>query len=90
MSNSCILLIDRTLSGATTLGQSWPGIHGKDEVLHIPQRSSITGALPIDCLMSYPEHSLGWSGIDGNELVLHIPQNSSIAGALTSFCFLSY
>ena len=31
-------------------------------VLHIPQSSSITGAIPFDCFLSYPEHSLGRVG----------------------------
>ena len=32
MSNSSIRSIDRTLSGATTLGQSWPGSNGNEGV----------------------------------------------------------
>ena len=59
MSNSYILPIDRTLSGATTLGQSEPGSDGNEEVLHIPQSSSITGASLSDCLVLHPGHSLG-------------------------------
>ena len=39
---------------ATSLGQSGPGSVDNEGVLHIPQRSSITGVLPSDCLMSYP------------------------------------
>ena len=58
MSNSSIRPIDRTLSGATTLGQSGPGSDANEEVLCIPQSSSITGASPTDGLMSYSEHSL--------------------------------
>ena len=46
--------IDRTLSGATTLTQSGPGSNGNEGVLHIPQRSWITGASPSNCLVSYP------------------------------------
>ena len=56
MSNSSIWPIDRTLSSATTPGQSRPGSNGNERVLHIPQ--SITGALPSDCLVSYPGHLL--------------------------------
>ena len=37
MSNSSIGPIDRTLSGATTLGQSGPGSNGNEEVFHIPE-----------------------------------------------------
>ena len=57
MSNSSIWLLDKTLSGATTLGQSRPGSEGNEGVLHISQ-SSWAGALSSDCLMSYPGHSL--------------------------------
>ena len=60
MSNSSIWPIDRSLSGATTPGQSGAGSDGNEGVLHIPQSSSITGA----------------ASSDGNEGVLHIPQSS--------------
>ena len=59
MSNSSISLVDRTLSDATTPGQSGPGSDGNEVVLRIPQSSSITGASPSDCLVSYPGHLLG-------------------------------
>ena len=39
---SSIWPIDRTLSVATTLGQSGPGSNGSEGVLHIPQSTSIT------------------------------------------------
>ena len=58
---SSIWSIDRTLSGATTPGQSGPGSNKNEGVLHIPQSSSITRASPSDCLVSYPGHSLGES-----------------------------
>ena len=58
MSNSSIWPIDRTLSGATTLGQSGPGSNGNEGLLHIPQISSITVALLLECFVSYLEHSL--------------------------------
>ena len=58
MSNCSIWPIDRTQSGATTPGQSGPGSDGNEEVLHVPQRSSITGTSSSDCLMSYTGHSL--------------------------------
>ena len=45
--------MDRTLSGATTPGQSGLGSNGNEEVLHIPQISKAV-ALPSDGLMSYP------------------------------------
>ena len=56
MSNSSVWPIDRTLSGATTLGQSGPGSNDNAGVLCIPQSSSITRASPSDCWMSYPRH----------------------------------
>ena len=53
---SSIWPIDRTLSSASTVGQSRHGIDGNKEVFHIPQSSNITRATPSDCLISYPEH----------------------------------
>ena len=58
MSNSSVWPIDRTLSGATTQGQSGPGSNGNESVLRISESSSISGASLSDCLMSYPGHSL--------------------------------
>ena len=58
MSNSSIWPIGRTLSGATTPGQSWPGSNGSEGVLHIPKSSSITGSSPSNYLVSYLRHSL--------------------------------
>ena len=40
------------------MGQSGPGSNGNEEVLHIFQSFTITGATPSDCLVSYPGHSL--------------------------------
>ena len=51
--------MDRTLSGATTPGQSGPGSDGNEGVLSIPQ-SSKTGASPSDCLVPYPGQLSGW------------------------------
>ena len=50
--------MDKTLSGANTPGQSGPGSNGNKGVLCIPQSSSIIGASPSDCLVSYAGHSL--------------------------------
>ena len=55
MSKGSTSHVDRTLTGATTLGQSGPGSDGNEEVLCIPQ-SSLS-----DCLISYAGHSL-WGG----------------------------
>ena len=48
----------RTLTGATTPGQSGPRGNGNEGTLNIPQNSSITRASPSDCLVSYPGHAL--------------------------------
>ena len=59
MLNSFIWPIDRTLSSATTQGQSRPGSDGNEGVLCITQSSNITGASPLYYLMSYSGYSLG-------------------------------
>ena len=55
---SSIWPTDRTLSSATTPGQSWPGSDGSEVVLLIPQSSTITGTSPSDCSVSFPGYSL--------------------------------
>ena len=72
MSNGSTWPIDRTLSGATTPGQSGPGSNGNEEVLRIPQSSSITGAWQSDCLMSYPGHSIGESYASAEMYSVHL------------------
>ena len=59
MSNSFIWPIDKTILDATTPGQNGPGSDDHESVICISQSSSITGAFPSDCLMSYPGHSFG-------------------------------
>ena len=59
---SSIWPIDRTLSGAITLGQSGPGSDDNEKVHLIPQSSSITGISPSDCFVSYPGHSFFFGG----------------------------
>ena len=54
MSDNLIWPIDRTLSGATTPGQSEHESDSNEEVLRIPQSFSITEASLSDCLVSYP------------------------------------
>ena len=56
---SSIWPIDRTLSGATTPGQSKPGTDGNEGVLRIPKSSSITGTSSSDSLVSYLGYSSG-------------------------------
>ena len=58
---SSIWHIDRTLSGASTPGQSGPRSDGNEGVLCILQSTEITEASPSDCLVSYPGHSVGES-----------------------------
>ena len=55
---SSIPPIDRTLSGATSPGQSGPGSDG-NRVIRILQSSSTTGVSPSDCFVSNPGHSFG-------------------------------
>ena len=55
---SSIYPIDRTLSGTTILGESGPASDGNEEVLRIPQSSSIIGTSPSDSLVSYTGRSL--------------------------------
>ena len=58
---SSIWPIDKTLSGATTLGLSGPGRDVNEGVLRIPQSSSITGTSPSVYLVLYPGFLLGRS-----------------------------
>ena len=58
---SSIHTIERTLSGATTPGQSGPESDGNRRLFCILQSSNITGASPSNCLVPYPGHSLGES-----------------------------
>ena len=53
--------IDRILSGATKPGQIGPGRDGNEELLNIPQSSSIPETSPSDYLVSYPWLALGES-----------------------------
>ena len=53
--------LDRTLSGTIIPGQNGHGSDGNKRVLHIPHCSSISGASPSDCLVSYLGLLLGES-----------------------------
>ena len=57
--SSSIWSIDRTLSNATTPGQSGPGSNSNEGVVHIPQSPSFTGISPLNCFVSYTGYSLG-------------------------------
>ena len=48
-----------TLSCVTTPGPDEPLSDDNEEVLHIPQSSSITGNSPSDCLVSYQDNRCG-------------------------------
>ena len=48
---SSISPIDRTLSGATTTGQSGPGSAGYEGLFRIPQSSSSSETSPSNCLV---------------------------------------
>ena len=61
MSNNFIWSIDRTLSGATTPGPEWTWERWQWRGTPHSQSSSVTGTSPFDCLVSYPENSLGKS-----------------------------
>ena len=69
MSNSSIWAKDRTLSGATTPGQSGPGSDRNEEVFSIHLSFRITGASLSDCLVSYPGHLL-WGILPSTEMQL--------------------
>ena len=58
MSNTFISPIDWTLSGAPNPGWNGSGSDGNKGVISVPQSSSITGASPSDCLVSYPGYPL--------------------------------
>ena len=58
MLNSSIWLIHGSLSGATIPGQSGSRSDDNEGVLRFLQSYRITGASPLDGLMSYPGHSL--------------------------------
>ena len=49
---SSIWPIDKTLSGATTPGQSGPGSDGNEGVLRLPKSSKISESKASDCLGS--------------------------------------
>ena len=53
MQFSSVWPIDRTLFGATTLGRNRPESDESEELLRIPQSSSITGNLPSDCFVPH-------------------------------------
>ena len=58
-SQSSIWPIDMILSDVSNSDPSGAWNYGNEEVLHIPQSSSITGTPPSDYLVPYPGDSLG-------------------------------
>ena len=83
---SSIWFIDRTLSGATTLGQSGPGSNGNEGVLRISQSSSITGTSPSDCLVSYTRHLLGVESLPLYRNRVSVFYSPSQLGTLETCC----
>ena len=93
MLNRSIWPIDRTLSSATTPGQSGPKSDGNKVVLCIHQSSSITTASPSDCLVSHPGHSLGKSyfSTEMQSLFSAVPTDwASLASKLMTMHKVSY
>ena len=78
--------IDRTLSGATALGQSEPGSDGNEGVLCIPQGSIVTKATPSDCLVSYPGYLLEESYLSAEMQLVYSAAQSDMA----EMVFMSY
>ena len=72
---SSIWPIDRTLSGATTPGQSGPGSDSRERVLCIPQSSSITGTSSSDYVVSYQDTRWGSSQQRSSQFILQ-PQST--------------
>ena len=63
MTNTSILLKDKTLSGACISSQSGPVSDGDKGVPCIPQSSSINGASSLDCSVSNQGHLFAGGGI---------------------------
>ena len=80
MSRISIQPIKRTLSSATTLNWSGPGSNGKEEIIYIPQNSSITEASPSDCLKLYPGHLLWYSYPSAEMQSVYSPATADGAG----------
>ena len=60
---SSILPTDRTLSGATTPGQSGPGCNGTEGVLRIPPKFQHFWDLTIRLFNVIPRKLVGWGGL---------------------------
>ena len=58
MSSNSIWPMNRTLSGATTPGQSGPRSDNNKGVQHIPQSASINRTSLSDCLISHHHHHI--------------------------------
>ena len=63
MSNCPILPIDKTLSGATTLGRVWPGSDGNERVLRIPQISGKTLLESHHHIILFHNQVSRWEGV---------------------------
>ena len=69
--------MDRSLSDATTPGQSGPGNDGNEGVLRILQSPSITEASSSNCLVSYSGHSLeeSYPSVEMQSVYSAVPAN---------------
>ena len=82
--SSSIWPIYRTLSGATTQGQSGPYSHGNEGLLCTLQSSRHTGASPSDCLVSYPGYLLWWGSLTPQQRCSQCILQSQLTGRGTS------
>ena len=86
---SSIWPMGRTLSGATIPDQSGPGSNDNEGVLHIPQSSSISGASPSNCLVSYPGHLLEEFHSSAEMQSMYSAASAALASSFFFFFFLN-
>ena len=92
MLNSSLWPINRTLLDATTPGHCGSRSDSNKGVLRIPQSSSITGASPSDCLISYPGHSLGecYPSAELQSMYFTVPADWPLVGLAWFICLMAY
>ena len=90
MSNSSIRLIDRTLSGATTPGQSGSGSDGNKGVFHISQCYSITRNSPSELFSVINKTFVGGVKSLCRDIVEWIlqPQSTTEQFYVGNFCYI--
>ena len=87
--NCSVWPMDRTLSSATTAGQSGPGSNCNEGVLRISRSFSITGASPLNCLVSYQDIRLRES-YPSAEMQSVIPKVSALLEPYHQIIFVLY